>query len=67
MQGRTTLIITHRLVGLEDVDEILVLRAGRIVERGRHDELMQMNGVYRRMWELQIPLILQPRPFLPLP
>ncbi len=53
MQGRATLIITHRLVALEEVDEILVLRAGRIVERGRHDELMQMNGVYRRMWELE--------------
>ncbi len=52
MQGRTTLLITHRLVGLEDADEILVLRAGRIVERGRHDELMQMRGIYYRMREL---------------
>ena len=53
MAGRTTLIITHRLAGLEAVDEILVLRAGRVVERGAHHELWQMEGHYRRMWELQ--------------
>ncbi|NIV29516.1 MAG: hypothetical protein GWN58_08390, partial [Anaerolineae bacterium] len=41
------------LVGLEAAGEILVLRAGRIVERGRHHDLMQMDGLYRRMWELQ--------------
>ena len=51
--GRATLLITHRLVGLEAADEILVLRTGRIVERGRHHDLMQMDGLYRRMWELQ--------------
>jgi ATP-binding cassette subfamily C protein CydC len=51
--GRATLLITHRLVGLEAADEILVLRAGRIAERGRHQDLMQMDGLYRRMWELQ--------------
>ena len=53
MQGRTTLIITHRLVGLDAADEILVLRAGRVVERGRHHELLEANGVYRRMWNAQ--------------
>ncbi len=53
MAGRTTLIISHRLAGLETVDEIVVLRAGRIVERGAHHELWQMGGFYRRMWELQ--------------
>jgi ABC-type multidrug transport system fused ATPase/permease subunit len=51
--GRAALLITHRLVGLEAADEILVLRAGRIVERGRHHDLIQMEGLYRRMWELQ--------------
>jgi ABC-type multidrug transport system fused ATPase/permease subunit len=51
--GRATLLITHRLVRLEAADEILVLHAGRIVERGRHQDLMQMDGLYRRMWELQ--------------
>jgi ATP-binding cassette subfamily C protein CydC len=53
MVGRTTLIITHRLVGLEAVNEILVLRAGRVVERGPHHDLWQMGGFYRRMWDLQ--------------
>jgi ATP-binding cassette subfamily C protein CydC len=51
--GRTTLLITHRLIGLEAADEILVLRGGRIAERGQHHELMQMGGLYRRMWDLQ--------------
>jgi thiol reductant ABC exporter CydC subunit len=53
MAGRTTLIITHRLVGLEVADEILVLRDGRVVERGQHHDLVQIEGLYRRMWELQ--------------
>ena len=51
--GTTTLLITHRLVGLEDIDEIIVLRAGRVVERGTHCELLQIDGLYRRMWNLQ--------------
>lgn len=53
MEGRTTLIITHRLVGLAAVDEILVLKGGRVVERGRHHDLLQAKGLYRHMWELQ--------------
>jgi len=53
LQGRTTLWITHRLVGLESVDEILVLDQGRVVQRGRHARLTQVDGLYRRMWELQ--------------
>lgn len=57
MMGSTTLLVTHRLVGLEGVDEILVLRAGRIVERGRHQDLLQMGGTYRRMWEIQTQVV----------
>jgi ATP-binding cassette subfamily C protein CydC len=53
MAGRTTLIITHHLVGLERADEILVLEGGRIVERGCHDVLVHRDGVYRRMWDLR--------------
>jgi thiol reductant ABC exporter CydC subunit len=53
MAGRSTLIVTHRLVGLETVDEILVLQGGRVVERGRHYELLQTGEIYRHMWELQ--------------
>jgi thiol reductant ABC exporter CydC subunit len=53
IKGRTTLIITHRLVGLEKVNQILVMREGRIIERGRHDDLIQAVGFYHRMWKLQ--------------
>jgi ATP-binding cassette subfamily C protein CydC len=53
MQGRTTLLITHRLVGLAATDEILVLQAGRIVERGQYQELLQAKGIYWRMEKLQ--------------
>jgi ABC-type multidrug transport system fused ATPase/permease subunit len=53
MVGRTTLIVTHRLAGLEAAGEILVLRAGRIAERGQHHQLIEKDGVYRRMWDLQ--------------
>jgi ATP-binding cassette, subfamily C, bacterial CydCD len=53
MVGRTTLIITHRLVGLERADKILVFERGRIVERGRHEMLLRRAGAYRRMWDLQ--------------
>jgi ATP-binding cassette subfamily C protein CydC len=56
--GRATLLITHRLVGLEAADEILVLRAGRVAERGKHHDLMQMGGLYRRMWDLQNQVII---------
>jgi ATP-binding cassette subfamily C protein CydC len=53
MRGRTSLLITHRLVGLEHVDEILVMDASRIVERGTHAELLSQAGLYRRLWDLQ--------------
>jgi thiol reductant ABC exporter CydC subunit len=49
--GRTTLIVTHRLRGLEDVDEILVLDAGRVVERGTHADLLVTGRVYPRLWQ----------------
>ena len=50
---RTTLVIAHRLSTVINADEILVLEHGRIVERGRHDELMSLQGVYAQMWSLQ--------------
>jgi ATP-binding cassette subfamily C protein CydCD len=53
MRGKTSLLITHRLVGLEHVDEILVLAHGQIVERGRQEELLIRAGLYRHLWDLQ--------------
>ena len=50
---RTTLVIAHRLSAVVNAHEILVLEAGRIVERGRHAELLERNGLYARMWALQ--------------
>jgi ATP-binding cassette subfamily C protein CydC len=52
-RGRSLLLITHRLVGLENMDEILVLDHGRIVERGTHAELLALGGLYLRMWDFQ--------------
>jgi ATP-binding cassette subfamily C protein CydCD len=52
-QGRTTLMITHRLVGLERFDKILVFEHGLIVESGSHRDLLARDGLYRQMWLLQ--------------
>ncbi|MDF0665588.1 MAG: ABC transporter ATP-binding protein [Nitrospira sp.] len=51
--GRTTFIIAHRLSTLHDVDRILVLDKGRLVEEGRHDELLSRGGVYASLYEAQ--------------
>ena len=53
MQGKTFLLITHRLIGLEQVDEILVIDDGRLAERGKHGELLTHRGIYRRLWDIQ--------------
>ncbi len=50
-EGRTTLLITHRLTGLEDVDEVLVLDHGRVLERGTHAELVSLRGRYAELWQ----------------
>ena len=52
-RSRTSLIIAHRLSTVVEADEILVMDAGRIVERGRHPELLAKEGVYAHMWALQ--------------
>jgi ATP-binding cassette subfamily B protein len=54
IEGRTTFIITHRLTSLLDVDEILVFKDGRIVERGTHEELLRQDGEYREIYNLQL-------------
>ncbi|WP_280155608.1 ABC transporter transmembrane domain-containing protein [Piscinibacter sp. XHJ-5] len=52
-EGRTTLIIAHRLSTIVNADEIVVMDKGRIVERGRHDKLLEQGGLYAQLWNLQ--------------
>ncbi|MBB5780092.1 thiol reductant ABC exporter subunit CydC [Nonomuraea jabiensis] len=53
-RDRTTLLVTHRLKGLESVDEVVVLEEGRVIQRGRHDELVSVPGYYRDLWESEV-------------
>lgn len=53
MEGRTTFIIAHRISSLRHADEILVLDQGRIVQRGKHEELLNVDGPYRQTYEIQ--------------
>ena len=55
MGGRTVLVIAHRLSTVRRADLILVLKGGRIVERGDHNSLFAASGLYRRLYELQHP------------
>ena len=54
MQGRTTFVIAHRLSTVRRADLILVLKDGVILERGQHDHLLQMDGLYREIYDLQL-------------
>ena len=65
MRGKTSLLITHRLVGLENVDEILVMDGGQIVERGTHEELLACGGLYRHFWDLQNQILSEAENFSP--
>jgi subfamily B ATP-binding cassette protein MsbA len=53
MAERTVLVIAHRLATVRDADEIVVLDAGRVAERGTHDQLFRAGGLYRRLYDLQ--------------
>jgi ATP-binding cassette subfamily C protein CydC len=53
MKRKTSLLITHRLIGLENVNEILVMNHGQIIERGTHAELASRDSFYRHLLDLQ--------------
>ncbi|ADG87464.1 thiol reductant ABC exporter subunit CydC [Thermobispora bispora] len=52
-RGRTVLMVTHRLTGLDQVDEVVVLDRGRVIQRGGHEELIRTPGHYRDLWEAE--------------
>jgi ATP-binding cassette subfamily B protein len=54
MKGRTTFVIAQRLRTVERADQIVVLRRGQIVERGRHEELLEKHGLYRQIYDLEL-------------
>ena len=53
MEGRTSFVIAHRLSTIRHADKIIVLRAGKIIESGNHEELLALNGAYRRLYDTQ--------------
>jgi subfamily B ATP-binding cassette protein MsbA len=53
MKNRTSIVIAHRLSTIQHADEIIVIQKGHIAERGRHDELIQRDGLYRKLKDIQ--------------
>ena len=53
MKDRTVFVIAHRLSTIQNANKIIVLKQGRIAEAGTHDELLKLNGIYRRLHDTQ--------------
>ena len=53
MRGRTTIIIAHRLSTIMQADIIVVMEKGKIVQQGKHEQLIKQPGLYQKLWNLQ--------------
>jgi subfamily B ATP-binding cassette protein MsbA len=53
MQGRTTFVIAHRLSTIQRADRIVVLERGRVIQTGRHESLLAIDGTYKRLYQMQ--------------
>lgn len=53
IEGKTVIVVAHRLQTVSDADKIIVLDNGEAVEQGRHKELLGMDGLYTRLWDVQ--------------
>ena len=53
MHGKTTLVIAHRLSTLRNMDKIIVIKNGKIIEVGSHKQLLRKDGEYKKLWNLQ--------------
>ena len=53
MKSRTSFIVAHRLSTIKNADQILVMKAGNIIERGTHEELLAQGGFYKQLYESQ--------------
>ena len=60
LQGRTSIVIAHRLSTVRNADKIIVLNRGRLVEMGNHEELLALGGVYERLYAVNYGLISEP-------
>ncbi|MBP5159740.1 MAG: ATP-binding cassette domain-containing protein, partial [Lachnospiraceae bacterium] len=54
MQGRTTIMVAHRLSTIQHADKIMVMHKGKIRESGTHQELLAMDGIYKKLYEIQL-------------